>query len=129
MMKAKSKKSKAVADVSDAMAETREEHMLFDGQMRKTFVEGVLQDIKGWFESKTDGKVEVMYEDFSLKGHEFGFKIAMSKGRGCTKQMFSESSSAFVNLVEYMFRGDAEQYDISYATTSSKVEVEFVSNW
>lgn len=103
--------------------------ILFNSSMRKTFVEGVLQDAKGWFESKTDGKVEVSYEDFDLKGHEFGFKMVVTKGKDCKKQMFSEASSAFMNIMSYMFSGDSEQYDLTFSSDNGRVELELVSNW
>lgn len=103
--------------------------VLFNSSMRKTFVEGVLQDIKGYFEMKASGKVEVTYEDFPLKRHEFGFKLQLKKAKTCSKQLFNEVSGALVNIVSYMFPGDDEQYDISYCTSSKEIEIELVSNW
>ena len=103
--------------------------ILFNTKMRKTFVEGILQDAKGYFESKTDGKVEVTYEDIMLKNHEFGFKMHFSKGKKCTKQMFNEASNAFVNVMQYMFSSDIEHYDLTFTTQPGLVELEFVSNW
>ena len=124
-MKAKDKKKKN-ADNSNC---TLEGQLLFSTAMRKTFIEGVLQDIKGYFERWTDGKVEVSYEDFNLKDHEFGFKMKLAKAEDCTKQMFNEASNAFVNALDYMFSGGIEQYDVSFSSTSRCVEFEIVSNW
>ena len=121
-MRTKKDKTLEVGELEDSI-------ILFNSSMRKTFVEGVLQDAKGWFESKTDGKVEVSYEDFNLKDHEFGFKMTVTKGKDCTKQMFSEASSAFVNIMGYMFSSDSEQYDLTFSSDNSKVELEIVSNW
>ena len=105
-------------------------HIVFDGHMRKTFIEGVLQDIKGYFESNTSGKVEITYEDYNLKNHEFGFKIFISKGKGCTKQLFSEAGSAICNVINYMMPADEfEKLDVAYAADSNKLEFEIVSNW
>lgn len=104
-------------------------HILFDGKMRKLFVEGVFQDIKGYFEHETNGKVEVMYEDFNLKNYEFGFKLKATKTKDCKKQMFVEVTSSIVNIVGYMFRGDSEQYDVTFTANDDCLEVEFVSNW
>lgn len=59
--------------------------IVFDGDARKTFIEGVIQDIKGYFESKSNGLVEISYEDYNLKNHEFGFKVFVVKGSNCTK--------------------------------------------
>ena len=107
--------------------------ILFNGKMRKTFVEGILQDIKGYFENKTDGKVVVSYEDFDLKGHEFGFRLNVEKSNKCKKQMWSEATSAIVNIVNYMFPTDSTHMDISICTEDSiaggKLEVDFVSMW
>lgn len=103
--------------------------IVFDGNARKTFVEGMLQDIKGYFESKTNGLVEVTYEDYSLKNHEFGFKVLVAKGPKCKKQMFSETASAIVNAVNYLFPGGNEQYDIAVFSEDNKLEFEIVSNW
>ena len=103
--------------------------ILFNGEVRKMLVEGILQDIKGYFESKTDGLVEIMYEDYNLKAHEFGFKLLVKKGAKCKKQMFSEVTSAVVNTINYAFPGGSEQYDISIFTEDAKLEIEIVSNW
>ena len=103
--------------------------IVFDGNARKTFVEGIVQDIKGYFESKTNGLVEVTYEDYSLKNHEFGFKVLVAKGPKCKKQMFSETSSAIVNAVNYLFPGGNDQYDITVFSEDNKLEFEIVSNW
>lgn len=103
--------------------------IVFDGNARKTFVEGMLQDIKGYFESKTNDLVEVTYEDYSLKNHEFGFKVLVAKGPKCKKQMFSETASAIVNAVNYLFPGGNEQYDIAVFSEDNKLEFEIVSNW
>ena len=103
--------------------------IVFDDNARKTFVEGMLQDIKGYFESKTNSLVEVTYEDYSLKNHEFGFKVIVSKGTKCKKQMFSETASAIVNAVNYLFPGGNDQYDITVFSEDSKLEFEIVSNW
>ena len=103
--------------------------IVFNTEVRKTLVEGILQDIKGYFESKTDGLVEITYEDHNLKAHEFGFKLFVKKGADCKKQMFSEVTSAVVNTINYAFPGGSEQYDISIFTEDSKLEIEIVSNW
>ena len=123
------KKKKTACEKEKCDADSLDDVILFNTQMRKTFVEGVLQDVKGYFESKTNGKVEVSYEDFNLKNHEFGFKMLMSKEKDCTKQMFSEASSAFVNIINYMFSGESDQYDVSFSSSNDKVELEIVSNW
>lgn len=135
--KAKRKSGKAKKDMTAHLAllenaaydRSLDNVIIFNTEMRKTFVKGVLQDAKGYFESKTDGKVEVEYEEFSLKNHEFSFRICLSKGKGCTKQMFNEVSGAFINVMGYMFQGEFDQYDIGFSTTSSKTEAEIVSNW
>ena len=88
--------------------------ILFNTEMRRTFIKGVLQDIKGYFESKTDGKVEVSYEDHGVGSHEFGFKLKIKRGLDCSKQMFSEASAAVCNIVNYMLPAD---------------EFEILSNW
>ena len=106
-----------------------DEHIVFDGNMRKVFVEGIVQDIKGFFESKTDGLVEVTYEDYVLEGHEFGFKLYVVKSAKCKKQMFSEATSAIINIVNYMFPGGDEQYGITVLSEDSRLEIEIVSNW
>ena len=103
--------------------------IVFDGNARKTFVEGMLQDIKGYFESKTNGLVEVTYEDYYLKNHEFGFKVLVVKGTKCKKQMFSETASAIANAVNYLFPGGNDQYDITVFSEDNKLEFEIVSNW
>ena len=103
--------------------------IVFDGKMRKTLVEGVIQDIKGYFDSRTNGLVEVTYDDYALNGHEFGFKLHAVKSAECKKQMFSETVSAIVNAINYMFQGDNENYDIAVFTEDDALEVELVSNW
>ena len=103
--------------------------IVFDGNARKTFVEGIVQDIKGYFENKTNGLVEVTYEDYSLKNHELGFKVLVAKGPKCKKQMFSETASAIANAVNYLFPGGNEQYDIAVFSEDNKLEFEIVSNW
>ena len=103
--------------------------IVFDGNARKTFVEGIVQDIKGYFENKTNGLVEVTYEDYSLKNHEFGFKVFVVKGTKCKKQMFLETTNAIANAVNYLFPGGNEQYDITVFSGDSKLEFEIVSNW
>ena len=103
--------------------------ILFDGNMRKMLVEGVLQDIKGFIEMKTDGQVEVAYDDYELKGHEFGFKMYAIKGKTCKKQMFSEATSAVINAISYAFQGNSEQYDVMTSCEDGRLEVEIVSNW
>lgn len=109
--------------------ESTVDNIVFDSKMRKTFVEGVFQDIKGYFENKTDGLVEVTYDDYALDGHEFGFKLRAIKSAECRRQMFSETVSAIVNVVNYMFQGDSENYDIAICTEDGLLEVEIVSNW
>lgn len=107
--------------------------ILFNGKMRKTFVEGVLQDIKGYFEQRTDHKVDVRYEDHDLKNHEFGFRLTVEKTSKCTKQMWSEVANAIANVVNYMFPADGMTMDMSISTEDTiecgKLEVELVSNW
>ena len=119
-------KKAIVEDIAYALPD---DCIVFDTKARKTFVEGVLADIKGYFESKTDGLVEISYEDYSLKNHEFGFKLQASRTSKCKKQMFVNAASAIVNSINYMFRGDNEQYDIAICTEEDKLVVEFVSNW
>ena len=128
-MAVKTKKTikKAAKDVKSLKNES--DCIVFDGNARKTFVEGMLQDIKGYFESKTNGLVEVTYEDYSLKNHEFGFKVLVAKGPKCKKQMFSQTASAIVNAVNYLFPGGNEQYDIAVFSEGNKLEFEIVSNW
>lgn len=103
--------------------------IIFDGKVRKMLVEGVLQDIKGCIESKTNGLVEVIYEDYSLADHEFGFKLYAQKSANCKRQMFYEATAAIVSMVNYMLQGGNEQYDVAVSTEDNKLEVEFVSNW
>lgn len=103
--------------------------ILFNCEVRKMLVEGVLQDVKGYFESKTDGLVDISYEDYNLKNHEFGFKLHVLKTSKCKKQMFSEVSSAVVNAVNYAFPGENEQYDITIFTEDGRLDTEIVSNW
>lgn len=104
--------------------------ILFNTEMRRTFIKGVLQDIKGYFESKTDGKVEVSYEDHSIGSHEFGFKLKIKRGLDCSKQMFSEASAAVCNIVNYMLPVDEfEKFDLTTFTEDELVEFEILSNW
>ena len=128
-MAVKTKKTikKAAKDVKSL--KNKSDCIVFDGNARKTFVEGMLQDIKGYFESKTNGLVEVTYEDYSLKNHEFGFKVLVAKGPKCKKQMFSETESAIVNAMNYLFPGGNEQYDIAVFSEDNKLEFDIVSNW
>ena len=105
------------------------DHIIFDGKMRKMLVEGVLQDLKGYIENKTNGLVEISYDDYNLKNHEFGFKLYIIKSSKCTKQMYNESTTAIVNAINYMFQGNNEQYDIMIFTEDNKLEIEFVSKW
>lgn len=103
--------------------------ILFNTEMRKTFIKGVLQDIKGYFESKTDGKVEVSYEDHGIGSHEFGFKLKIKRGLDCSKQMFSEASAAVCNVVNYMLPVDEfEKFDLTTFTEDELVEFEILSN-
>lgn len=104
--------------------------IVFNTEMRKTFIKGVLQDIKGYFESKTDGQVEVSYEDYNVGSHEFGFKLGIKRGPTCSKQMFSEASSAICNLVNYMMPADEfEKFDLTTFVEDEMIEFEIVSNW
>ena len=121
--------AKVDADIGHCGKTSLREAFLFDGSMRKALVEGVLQDIKGIVEAKTDGLVEVSYEDFNLVGHEFGFKLCAVRSSRCKKQVFSEATSAIANAVSYAFQGDCEQYDVSISSKGNKLEVELVSNW
>lgn len=117
-------------DIVDAAASQNGTLALhFGTEMRKHFVQSVLQDIKSFIEAKSGGLVEVSYEDYSLKGHEFGFKLHVVRGDECCKQMYFDASAAAVNIVNYMFRGDNEQYDIAIAAEDNALEVSFVSNW
>ena len=125
---AKKAVAKAKIAIEDA-AVKQQDAIVFNGKMRRLLVEGILQDIKGYFESVTDGLVEVTYGDHILKGHEFGFKVYAVKGANCTKQMFSEASSAVVNAVNYIFPSGNEQYGITVSTEDGKLEIEIVSNW
>ena len=113
-----------IASVNDSQTS-----ILFNGAMRKTFVEGVFQDMKGYFEMKSNGMVSVTYEDFNLKNHEFGFKMSLTRNDKCSKQLFNEVSGAFINSMNYMFSADSDEYDLSFSTSRNSVEVEFVSNW
>ena len=128
-MAVKTKKTIKKATKAVKSLKNESDCIVFDGNARKTFVEGMLQDIKGYLESKTNGLVEVTYEDYSLKNHEFGFKVLVAKGPKCKKQMFSETASAIVNTVNYLFPGGNEQYDIAVFSEDSKLEFEIVSNW
>ena len=104
--------------------------ILFNTEMRRTFIKGVLQDIKGYFESKTNGKVEVSYEDHDVGSHEFGFKLKIKRGLDCSKQMFSEASAAVCNIVNYMLPADEfEKFDLTTFTEDELVEFEILSNW
>ena len=125
------KTKKTIKKATKAMKSLKNESdcIVFDGNARKTFVEGMLQDIKGYFECKTNGLVEVTYEDYSLKNHEFGFKVLVVKGTKCKKQMFSETASAIANAVNYLFPGGNDQYDITVFSEDNKLEFEIVSNW
>ena len=123
------KKKMSYVEKDDGLKLVEEHPIMFNGKMRKKFVEGVFQDAKGYFEDATDGKASLTYEDLNVKNHEFGFKLKLEKCNGCTKQLFNEVSSALVNVINYMFRGDNEQYDLSFITEDNLVEVEFVSNW
>lgn len=123
------KKKMSYAEKDDGLKVIEEHPIMFNGKMRKKFVEGVFQDAKGYFESATSGKVSIGYEDFNIKGHEFGFKLKLERCNGCTKQLFNEVSSALVNVINYMFRGGNEEYDLSFFTEDNLVEVELVSNW
>lgn len=104
--------------------------ILFNTEMRKTFIKFFLQDIKGLFESKTDGKVEVSYEDHSVGSHEFGFKLKIKRGSDCSKQMFSEASDAICKVVNYMLPADEfEKFDLTTFTEDGLVEFEIISKW
>lgn len=103
--------------------------IVFNTEVRKTLVEGILQDIKGYFESKTDGLVEITYEDYNLKNHEFGFKLYVLKTSKCKKQMFSEVIDAVVNAINYAFPGGGDHCDITISAEDDKLEIEIVSNW
>lgn len=103
--------------------------VMFNSEMRKALVKGVLQDLKGYVESKTDGLVELSYEDFNMKGHEFGFRLFATRSQACKKQLFQEVCDAMSNAIDYMFPGECNDYDISFSKTSTVLEIEFVSNW
>ena len=104
--------------------------IVFDRGMRKIFIKGVLQDIKGYFESRTNGKVEVNYEEFTIGSHEFAFKLSVVRGLDCSKQMFSEAGSAICNVVNYVFPADEfEKFDLTTFVEDEKIEFEIVSNW
>ena len=126
----KLKKENAIANSSTAMPfELAGDAIVFNGKMRKMLVEGVLQDIKGFIKSKTNGLVEVVYEDYQLGSYEFGFKLYASKSSKCTMQMFYEATAAIVSAVNYMFQGNDEQYDVIVLSDLGKLEVEFISKW
>ena len=108
--------------------------IIFNTEMRKIFVKGVLQDIKGYFENKTNGVIEVLYEDYDLKNHEFGFKLYIKKTNACSKQTWSEVSSSIVNVINYMFSMNTIDknniaFDVTITADSSCLEVELISNW
>ena len=121
-MRTKKDKTLEVGELEDGI-------ILFNSAMRKTFVEGVFQDMKGYFEMKSNDMVSVTYEDFNLKNHEFGFKMSLTRNDKCSKQLFNEVSGAFINSMNYMFSADSDEYDLSFSTSRNSVEAEFVSNW
>lgn len=107
--------------------------IIFDSAMRKALVENVVQDLKGRFEYMTDGKVSISYdEDTALPNFEFAFKITASKEKTCSKQMWSEATSAIVNAVNYMFpasSGDDTSIDVIVCAENGKLEIDIVSMW
>ena len=104
--------------------------IIFDSEMRKTFLKGVIQDIKGYFEERTSGAISIIYEEVKLKKYEFAFKLYVNCEEKCTKQIFSEVSSAIVNVVNYMFPIDiADRLDVTIFNNKKKLEIEFVSLW
>lgn len=104
--------------------------IVFDREIRKIFVRGVLEDIKGYFESKTDGKVEITYEESDLGHYEFGFRLFVKQGSECSKQIFSEVSNAVENVVNYMFPPtDAKTHEISSFKEDECLEIEIYSAW
>ena len=116
--------------IDDIDCNTSKSPIVFNTEMRKTFIKGVLQDIKGYFESKTDGKVEVSYEEFELGSHEFAFKLKTRRSSDCSKQLFSEVGSAMCNVVNYMFPADEfEKFDLTTFVKDEMIEFEIVSNW
>lgn len=120
---------KVVAASSNAVG-TERDPIVFDSAMRKTFLKGVLQAIKEYFESKTDGKVEVSYEDYVIGSHEFGFKLKIKRSIDCSKQLFSEVRSAICNVVNYMLPADEfEKFDLTIFTEDGLLEFEILSNW
>lgn len=104
--------------------------IVFDDSIRKVFVRGVLEDIKGYFESKTDGKVEISYEERDLGSYEFGFKLTAKRGIECTRQLFSEAEDAIVNVVDFMFpAAEDRMLDVSSSREAGLLEVEIYSAW
>ena len=101
----------------------------FGTEMRKHIVIGILQYILDFIEEKTNGLVETYYEDYDLKGHEFGFKLHIARDSGCSKQMYVDAAAAVVNAISYAFQGNSEQYDVTTSSEDSQLEVEIVSNW
>jgi len=127
------RKTKKLTSSNGALVSS-ENYIIFDSSMRKIFVEGVLQDIKGMFEQKSDGKVSISYEDHDIKTHEFGFKLIVEKSKLCTKQMWSEVTSSIVNVVNYMFPANSldnniYSIDIEIFNDSTTLEVILISNW
>lgn len=109
-----------------------EKPIIFDGAMRKVFTEGVLQDIKGYFENKAEGLVEITYQDHEVKRREFGFKLIVEKTSNCTKQKWSEVSSAIVNIINYMFPMDSigsDLLDVVISSNNNKLELQLISCW
>lgn len=110
--------------------ESNESSIIFNTEMRKIFIKGVLQDIKGYFENRTNGKVEITYEEFNLGSHEFAFKLKIKRGLDCSKQMFSEAGSAICNVVNYMFPADEfEKFDLTTFVDGELIEFDIISNW
>ena len=73
------KKKMSYIEKDDGLKLVEEHPIMFNGKMRKKFVEGVFQDTKGYFESATNGKARIGYEDFNIKGKEFGFKLKQER--------------------------------------------------
>ena len=117
-------------DIVDAAASQNSALALhFGTEMRKHIVIGILQYILDFIEEKTNGLVETYYEDYNLKGHEFGFKLHIARDSGCSKQMYVDAAAAVVNAISYAFQGNSEQYDVTTSSEDSQLKVEIVSNW
>lgn len=130
--KTKSKAFKKMSSSFDEQIADKEQKLIyFNTKMRKTFVEGVLQDIKGYFENEAKDAIWIVYQDHNLKDHEFGFKMTVKKINGCSKSLWSDVSNAILSTVNYMFSSfDENHLDITISSfTSRTLEFQIVSCW